>query len=223
MNIEEEIQQLLSLNDTENNKETPRQQHFRILFFNDKEPLSIKKFYEKLEKKESEEKVDGKSLYSLPKFKTFENWSVANGWVSGKKRYQGLQNKQVALRLADKYIEDSEYIFELNQEIRRKALRKAKSLLGLPLRGGRDDKTYSGYQFNQTMQGVKVASDENRLESGNPTQIVHSDNNTKIDADVNVKDKLSKTQEIIGSDEFREHEIGLLNAIKNKRKGDNSK
>lgn len=184
MNIEDEIQQLLKLNDEGDNKETPRQQHFRILFFNDKEPLSIKKFYEKLKKEEIEEEVREKDLHSLPKFKTFENWSVANSWVKKKREYQGLQNKKVADTLQEEYLENSLEIFRLNQDIRRQALEKAKSLLNLPLRGGRDEKTFSGYQFNQTMQGVKVASEENRLESGNPTQIIHSENNNRnVDVD----------------------------------------
>ena len=189
MDIEEEIQQLLSINDTEDNKETPRQQHFRILFFNDKEPLSIKKFYEKLEKEENEEKVKGKNLHSLPKFKTFENWSVANGWVIGKRRYQELQNKKVADTLQEEYLKGSLEIFRLNQEIRKDALTKAKSILSLPLHGDRDEKTYSGYHFEKTMQGVKIASDENRLESGNPTQIIHNENNNR-NTDVDKTDEI---------------------------------
>lgn len=180
MSIEDEIQQLLKLNDEGDNKETPRQQHFRILFFNDKEPLSIKKFYEKVEA----EYKETQDSHKLPKFSTFEKWSVLNSWVKGKRRYQELQNKKVADTLQEEYLKDSLEIFRLNQDIRRKALKKAKSLLGLPFHGDRDEKTFSGYQFNQTMQGVKVASEENRLESGNPTQIIHSENNNRnVDVD----------------------------------------
>lgn len=59
-----------------------------------------------------------------------------------------------------------------------------------------------------------------RLLHGQSTSI--NDNNTnldgKIEADIDIQGKIDKTQELLSIDEFRKYEIGLLNAIKNKRK-----
>ena len=122
--------------------------------------------------------------YTLPTFYTFEHWSKDNNWVECKREYQELQNRKIAIILQQEAIKDELEFFRTNQEIRREGLGKAKEILSLPLSSKDSNvKTYSGYHFEKTMQGVKVASDENRLVSGNPTEVIHSMNSHDVKTD----------------------------------------
>jgi len=200
MDIESRMQELLSINENE----TPRQQHYRIQFLHDKQPLSIKKFYEKMKNMQSECKVDVKNSYTLPSFGTFTNWSVENLWIESKKEYQALQNRKIAIILQQEAIKDELEFFRTNQDIKRKCLEKAKEILELPLSSEKPNvKTYSGYHLYNTMQGMKVASEENRLVSGNPTEVIHSMNShdvkTGLDAHKSVFERVDELKEYLDS------------------------
>ncbi|MEA4956884.1 MAG: hypothetical protein VB038_04085 [Methanobrevibacter sp.] len=80
-------------------------------------------------------------------------------------------------------MDDMEEIFSLNQSITKKGLGKAKAILS-------DDK-FSGFNFEKVMKGTDIAIQNNRLVTGEPTEIT-SNKNINVNKDVDSTDELNK-------------------------------
>lgn len=80
--------------------------------------------------------------------------------------------------------------------------------------------TSVAHSLDSLAKALKNANDVLRVNYGRSTSI--TDNKTQLEADidskVDVKAKLSQTQEILSKDEFREYELRLLNAINKKQR-----
>jgi len=186
--------------------------YFFLQYANIEEPITIEKFHEKIKEIENENETP----YNIPQLRTVYNWSSVCSWNDRKADYRRHILSCVGEKLEEAYLEKLLKKFNLNDEIDLLILEEVKSIL--------EDENYKGnkaWNIEKFMRANSVTVENQRLIAGEPTEIIHSKNSHEIDADVNLKNNaLKKTQEILGSDEYRKHEIGLLNAINKKQKGD---
>lgn len=151
-------------------KELNNHYYFFMKYLEHEGKISIPKFYKKL-KQETEKNHE--FSYKLPTWKTFETWAYLEEWVKRKEAYQKYQNELLLDKIQQSYLDDLEEIFSLNQSITKSGLGKAKAILS-------DDK-FSGFNFEKVMKGTDIAIQNNRLVTGEPTEIIKSDNKNDND------------------------------------------
>lgn len=126
-----------------------------------------------LQKTQTRNRKNHEFSYKLPTWKTFETWAYLEEWVKRKEAYQKYQNELLLDKIQQSYLDDLEEIFSLNQSITKEGLGKAKAILS-------DDK-FSGFNFEKVMKGTDIAIQNNRLVTGEPTEIIKSDNKNDND------------------------------------------
>jgi len=206
---EEEEQREWDQQENENNNHY----YFFLEFRDHQDNITIPRMYEKIK----EELKKGSTLpYKLPKWSTFENWASVNKWIDRKKAYWDDIYSKVSDEIYELSVSSLVEKFRLDSENRLLISKEINNIL--------KDKNFKGnkaWNIEKLMRANKDGLEIERLIAGEPTEIVSSETRNS-NLNMEIGERLNKTQEILGSDEFRKHEIGLLNVISKKQRG-NSK